>query len=77
MAANPGGSICVPSRRISRNAVNQHLSSLSGSGFIQTATLASTGGRQAEQNLFVITKWFRTFSKTLLILCQAAAFVGR
>ncbi|SER17658.1 Predicted transcriptional regulator, ArsR family [Nitrosomonas sp. Nm51] len=30
---------------ISRNAINQHLSSLSASGFIQSALLHSTGGR--------------------------------
>lgn len=30
---------------ISRNAVNQHLSSLGGGGFIQNALLESTGGR--------------------------------
>ncbi|HBV21336.1 MAG TPA: transcriptional regulator, partial [Nitrosomonas sp.] len=30
---------------ISRNAVNQHLTNLSGSGFIQSTLLNSTGGR--------------------------------
>lgn len=33
---------------ISRNAVNQHLSSLASSGFIQSATLESTGGRPSK-----------------------------
>lgn len=33
---------------ISRNAVNQHLSSLGSSGFIQSATLESTGGRPSK-----------------------------
>lgn len=33
---------------ISRNAVNQHLSSLGSSGFIQSAMLESTGGRPSK-----------------------------
>lgn len=33
---------------VSRNAVNQHLSSLSSSGFIQSAVLESTGGRPSK-----------------------------
>ncbi len=33
---------------ISRNAVNQHLFSLGNSGFIQSATLESTGGRPSK-----------------------------
>jgi DeoR family transcriptional regulator, suf operon transcriptional repressor len=57
---------------ISRNAVNQHLSSLGSDGFIQSATLASTGGRPGKiyslspSGLELFQRRYSFFAKLLL-----------
>ncbi len=57
---------------ISRNAVNQHLSSLSSSGFIRSVALASTGGRPSKiyslspSGLELFQRRYSFFAKLLL-----------
>jgi len=57
---------------ISRNAVNQHLSSLDGKGFIENTILSSTGGRPSRiytlsgNGLELFPRHYALFSKLLI-----------
>ena len=57
---------------ISRNAVNQHLASLEGNGFIETSSLSSTGGRPSRiytltpRGVELFPKHYALFSKLLI-----------
>jgi predicted ArsR family transcriptional regulator len=61
---------------ISRNAVNQHLASLEGNGFIETKTLTSTGGRPSkvytltQQGRELFPRHYALFSNLLIRLLK-------